>query len=276
MLLNLSSLGWSSLAFGLPGISSLLWLPKNPRNASRIPLLVEWSVSVLSSECKLFIQHSFSSTSHGPCHVQFSRWVNSDSLRPHGLQHARPPCPSPTPGGYSNSCPLSQWCHPTISSSLFPFSSCLQPFPASGSFPMSEFFASGGQTIAVSASLSVLPMNIQDWFPLGWTGWISLQSKVLSRVFSNTAVQSISSSVPWYIYHIMSQNGKKQVLKFVLPLNWENQRTGLPYGLRNPWPLRNYLMWFMCPVQHNIWNIFQVTNQLLSMILALETNEWAK
>ena len=171
---------------------------------------------------------------------------------------------------------LSQWCHPTISSSLFPFSSCLQSFPASGSFPKSEFFASGGQSIEVSASASVLPMNIQDWFPLGWTGWISLQSKVLSRVFSNTTVQSISSSVPWYIYHIMSQNGKKQVLKFVLPLNWENQRTGLPYGLRNPWPLRNYLMWFMCPIQHNICDIFQVTNQLLSIILALETNEWAR
>ena len=115
--------------------------------------------------------------------------VISDSLRPHGLQHTRLPCPSPTPEAYSNSCPLSQWCHPTISSSVIPFSSRLQSFPASGSFLVSQFFTSGGQIIRVSASASVLPMNIQDWFPLGWTGWISLQSKGLSRVFSNTTVQ---------------------------------------------------------------------------------------
>ena len=120
--------------------------------------------------------------------VQFSRSVMSDSLWPHGLQYARPPCPSPTPGVYSNSCPLSQWCHPASSSSVIPFSH-LQTFPASGSFQMSQFFASGGQNIGVSASTSVLPMNIQDWLPLEWTGWISLQSKGLSRVFSNTTVQ---------------------------------------------------------------------------------------
>ena len=120
---------------------------------------------------------------------QFRRSVVSDGLRPHGLQHTRLPCPSPTPGAYSNSCPLHWWCHPTISPSVIPFSSCLQSLPASGSFPMSQFFASGGQTIGVSASASVLPMNIQDWFPLGWTGWISLQSKGLSRVFFNTTVQ---------------------------------------------------------------------------------------
>ena len=121
--------------------------------------------------------------------VQFSCSVVSDSLRPHGLQHVRPPCPSPTPGVYSNSCPLSRWCHPTVSSSVIHFPSHLQFFPTSGSFPMSQFFASGGQSIGVSALASVLPMNIQAWFPLGWTGWISLQSKGLSRVFSNTAVQ---------------------------------------------------------------------------------------
>ena len=121
--------------------------------------------------------------------VQFSRSVVSDSLRPHGLQHARLPCPSPTSWAYSNSCPLSWWCHPTISSSVVSFSSHLQSFPASGSFPMSQFFASGGQSIGVSASESVLPMNIEDWSPLGWTGWISLQSKGLSRVFSSTTVQ---------------------------------------------------------------------------------------
>ena len=121
--------------------------------------------------------------------VRFSCSVMSDSLQPHGLQHARLPCPSPTPRVYSNSCPLSRWWHPTISSSLSPFSSCLQSFPASGSFQMNQLFTSGGQSIGVSVSISVLPMNIQDWFPLGWTGWISLQSKGLSRIFSNTTVQ---------------------------------------------------------------------------------------
>ena len=120
--------------------------------------------------------------------VQFSHPVVSNSLGPHGMQHTRPPCPSPTPGVYSNSCPLSWWCHPTISSSVIPLSSCLQSFPASRSFQLSQFFASGGQTIGVSVSASVLPMNIQDWFPLGLTGLI-LQSKGLSRVFSNTTVQ---------------------------------------------------------------------------------------
>ena len=116
---------------------------------------------------------------------QFSHSVMSSFLQPHGLQHARLPCPSPTPRAYSNSCPLNWGCHPTISASAIPFS-CLQYFPASGSFQMSQFFALGGQSIGVSASASVLPMNIQDWFPLGWTGWISLLSKGLSRAFSNT------------------------------------------------------------------------------------------
>ena len=125
--------------------------------------------------------------------VQFSRSVVSDSLRPHGLQHARLPCPSPTPGAYSNSCLLSRWCHPTISSSVVPFSSRLQSFSASGSFPMSQFFTSGGQSTGVLASASVLPMNSQDWFPFGWTGWISLQSKGLSRVFSKPQFKSINS-----------------------------------------------------------------------------------
>ena len=114
--------------------------------------------------------------------VQFSCSVVSDSLRPHESQHARPPCPSQTPTVYSNSCPLSQWCHPTISSSVIPFSSCPQILPGSGSFPMSQLFAWGGQSIGVSASTSVLPMNTQDWSPSGWTGWISLQFKGLSRL----------------------------------------------------------------------------------------------
>ena len=120
--------------------------------------------------------------------VQFSHSVLSNSLWPHGLQLARSPCPSLTPVVYSNWCP-SSWCHPTISSSVVPFSSHVQSFPASGSFQMSQFFASGGQSIGVSPSTSVLSMNTQDWFPLGWTDWISLQSKGLSRVFSNTTVQ---------------------------------------------------------------------------------------
>ena len=120
--------------------------------------------------------------------VQFSCSVVSESLQPHELQHARPPCPSPTPGIHPNQCPSSRWYHPTISFSVVPFSFCPQSFPASGSFQMSQLFASGGQTIEVSASASVLPMNTQDSSPLGWTGWISLQSKGFSRVF-NTTVQ---------------------------------------------------------------------------------------
>ena len=136
----------------------------------------------------MLLQMAFSS-------VQFSHSVVSDSLWPHELQLVRPLCPSPTPRIYPNSCPLSQWCHPTILSSVIPFSSCLQSFPASRSFQMSQLFTSGGQNIGVSASASVLPMNTPDWSALGWTGWISLQSKGLSRVFSNITVQSINSSV---------------------------------------------------------------------------------
>ena len=132
----------------------------------------------------LFTLYSVQSSS-----VQFSHSVVSNSVQPHGMQHTRTPCPSPTPRIYPNSCPLSWWCHPTISSSVVPSSSSPQSFPASGSFQMSQLFTSGGQSIGVSASASVLPMNIQDWSPLGWTSWISLQSKGPSRVFSNTTVQ---------------------------------------------------------------------------------------
>ena len=132
--------------------------------------------------CKWSVRKYFSS-------VQFSHSVVSDSLWPHESQHARPPCPSPTPGVYPNPCPLSWWCHLTISSSVVPFASCPQSCPASGSFPMRQLFASGGHIIAVSVSTSVFPMNTQDWSPSGWTGWISLQSRGLSRVFSNTTVQ---------------------------------------------------------------------------------------
>ena len=129
----------------------------------------------------------------------------SKSLQPHGPQHTRLPCPSPNPGAYSNSCPLSRWCHPTISYSVVPFSACPQSFPALGSFQMSQFFKSGSQSTGGSASASVLPVNIQDWFPLGWTGWISLQSKGLSRVFSSTTVQKHQSLwlllIIWLIFY---------------------------------------------------------------------------
>ena len=134
----------------------------------------------------------------------------SNFLWPHGLQHAKLPCPSPIPGLYSNSCPLSQWCHPTVSSSVIPFSFCLQSFPTLGSFQMSQFFASGGQSIRVSASASVLPMNTQDWSPLGWTGWISLQSKGLSRVFSSTtgSVLQLSAFFIVQLSHPYMMTGK--------------------------------------------------------------------
>ena len=161
--------------------------------------------------------------------VQFSRSVMSDSLQPDGLQHARLPWPSPTPRAYSNSCPLCRWCHPTISSSAVPFSSCLQSFPASGSFQMSWFFVSGGQSIRTSASASVLPMNIQDWFPLGWTSLISLKSKGFSRVFSNSTVQKhqFFSAQPslWsgsYIHTLLEKN----IAFFNIYKNVQNQEKG--------------------------------------------------
>ena len=141
--------------------------------------------------------------------VQFSHSVVSDSLWPHGLQHARLLCLSSTPRAYSNSCPSSQWCHPTNSSPVVPFSSGLQTFPALGPFPMSQFFASGGQSIWVLASASVLPMNTQDWLPLGWTGWISLQPKGLSRVFSKTTVFWYSAFFIVQLSHSYTTTGKK-------------------------------------------------------------------
>ena len=136
-----------------------------------------------------WIRHTWFLSSASFRAVQFSHSVKSNSLRSYGLQHTRLHCPSSSPGVYSNSCPSSRWYHSTISSSVVPFSSYLQSFPASGSFQMSQFFTSGGQSNGVSASASVLPINIQDWFPLGWTGWIFLLFKGLSRVFSNTTVQ---------------------------------------------------------------------------------------
>ena len=146
-----------------------------------------------------FIEHIFLQFSS----VQFSHSVVSDSLRPHESQHARPPCPSPTSRVHSNSCASSQWCHPAISSSVVPFSSCPQCLPASGSFPMSQLFAWGGQSIGVSDSASVLPMNTQDWSLLGWTGWNSLQSKGLARVFSSTTQTTALSNSFLHLNYII-------------------------------------------------------------------------
>ena len=145
-------------------------------------LTVFFFFKATSNSCKFFFFFFFAS-------VQFSHSFVSDSLQLHEPQHVRPPCLSPTSGVHSNPCPSSRWCHPAISSSVIPFSSCPSSFPASGSFQMSQLFTSGGQSIGVSASTSVLPMNTQDWSPSEWTGWISVQSKGLSRVFSNTTVQ---------------------------------------------------------------------------------------
>ena len=151
--------------------------------------LRELSFEVLCFPCKIG-EFVFFLDSHSISSVQFSSVPQSCPSLCDPMDCSMPgllPCQSPTPRAYSNSCPSSQWCHPTISSSVIPFSSCLQSFPASWAFPTSQFFASGGQSIGASASASVLPMNIQDWFPLGWTGWISLQSKRLSRVFSSSS-----------------------------------------------------------------------------------------
>ena len=147
------------------------------------------------------------------CSVQFSHSVMSDSLRPHESQHARPPCLSPMPGVHSGSCPSSWWCYPTISSSVIPFSSCPQFLPASGFFPLSQIFAWGSQSIGVSALASVLPKNTQDWSPLGWIGWIFLQSKGLSRVFSNTTVQK---------HQFFSTQLSPQSNSHIIPDYWKN------------------------------------------------------
>ena len=165
----------------------MLWKVNETRNSDVWGSLeVIWSnegISSVTTPRSCFYLNTFRDKELNTISVQFSHSVVSDSSWPHGLEHVRPSCPLPTPRVYSNSCPLSQWCHPTISFSVVPFSSCLQSFPKSASFQMSQLFASGGQSTGVSASALVLPMNIQDWFPLGWTGWISLLSRGLSRVF---------------------------------------------------------------------------------------------
>ena len=151
--------------------------------------------------------------------VHFSRSVMSDSLWPHEPQHARPPCPSPTPGVYPNPCPSRWWCHPTISSSVIPFSSCPQSPPASESFPMSQLFPWGRQSIGVSALTSVLPMNTQDWSPLGWTGWISLQSKELSRVLYFTWKHRSGWLKFTYFYQYFSNNFLNMIFKLLF-ITW--------------------------------------------------------
>ena len=162
-----------------------------------ISFRMDWlDLLAVQGTLKSLLQHHSSKASI----IQWSAFFIVQLFATPWLEHARPPCPSPTPGAYSNSCPLSQWCHPTIPSSVIPFFSWLQSFPASGSFQMSQLFASGGQSIGVSASTSDPLMNTQDWSPLGWTSWISLQSKGLSRVFFNTTVQHINSSVLSFLY----------------------------------------------------------------------------
>ena len=177
---------------GLTGLISMLY---------KGPSIIFFSTTIQKHQF-FTVQPSLWSNSH----IHTCCWVTSvvsDSLRPHGLQHARLPYPWLTPGACSNSCPLSWWCHPTISSFVLPFSSCLQSFPASGSFQMSQFLASGFQSIGVSASASVLSVNIQDWFPLGWTGWISLQSKGLSRVFLFPQLKKLSRRLLGVLKHLI-------------------------------------------------------------------------
>ena len=172
-------------------MSPLVWRNQLSLMVSYMDPWRQWTEKPWTFKCK---------SGGGSLPFQFTSVAQSClTLRPHGLQHARLPCPLPNPWVYSNSCPLSQWCHPTISSSVVPFSSCLQSFPASGSFPMSWFFTSGSQNIGVSVSASVLPMNIQDWFPLQWTGLIFLQSKGLSRV-PIPQFKRISSSALSFLY----------------------------------------------------------------------------
>ena len=192
---------------------------------------------MINAEIRLIIV--FVAKSGEALSVQFSHSVVSNSLRPHELQHTRPPCPSPTAGVYPNPCPLSWWCHPTISSSVILFSSCPQSFPASGSFQMNQLSTSGGQSIGVSAWTSVHPMNTQDWSPLGWTGWISLQSNGPSKVFSNTKVQN--SSVLSFVYRPTLTSIHRKEPRFALlnsiasptTLSQDEKKTDVTPGMQN-------------------------------------------
>ena len=201
---SLSHSHWSSLPSFLHGSSLHMPIPQQKSLHPSFSAHFTWAIST----CLLLSTFSEKSalsllSSENPLiigSVQFSHSVVSDSLQPHELQHVRSPCPSPTPRVHPNPCPSSRWCHPTISFSVIPFSSCPQSVPVSGSFQMSQLFTSGGQSTGVSASISVLPMNTQDWSPLVWTGWISLQSKGLSRVFSKPQFKSINSSALSFLY----------------------------------------------------------------------------
>ena len=196
----------SSFCFSNGGILSLfeanpsvLWDLQSVFLSSSLSLSLSLSLPL---SLPFYPHHSISILCHQSLlySVQLGHSVASNSLRPHGLQHTRLPCPSPTPRAYVNSCPLHRWYHPTISSSVVPFSSHLISFPASGSFPMSRFFTSDGQSIGVSASASVLPMNIQDWSPLGWTSWISLQSKNSQVSYPTPQFRNINSLVLSFLY----------------------------------------------------------------------------
>ena len=223
----------------------------------RQPLRTSSVISSFDSEDANLKEGDFSS-------VQFSHTVMSDYLWIHGLQHARLPCPSPTPKACSNLCPSSRWCHPTTSSSIVPFSSCLQ----SGSFPMSQIFASGSQSIEVSASASVLPMNIQDWFPLGLTGLISLQSKGPSRVFSNTTVQK---------HQIVTKRGplEKGMANHFVFLPWEPHEQYEKASLLLPCKLSSSVQFFlMVHTYINVWCLFSWLHtvwQILGSCTSLQT-----
>ena len=217
-MLPLQRMGVQSLVRDWDPASCTAW----PKHEKRMTVAAPFRRTPKSGRGDVWSAHTVS---------QFSCSVVSNSLGPHGLQHPRPPCPAPAPGVHSDSHLSSQWCHPAISSSVIPFSSCLQSFPTSGSFLMSQFFTSGGHSIGVSASASVLPMTIQDWFPFGWTGWISLQSKGLSRVFSNTtvlihncwAVYQWDSQTPWtqkQVWIFQAKQGMKGVRPGQVRFEW--------------------------------------------------------
>ena len=237
----------------------------------------------LPSTWSLFLKLSRSSNTRGVWEtVTAKRSFRSCSvsqshptLRPHGLQHSRPPCPSPTPGAYSNSCPLSAWCHPTISSSVVPFSPCLLYFPASGSFQMSQFFASGGQSIGAPASASVLLMNIQGWFPLGWTGWISLQSKGLSEVSNQSSKASVLLCSAFFIVqlshpyvttgktivltrwtlHKLKERGQQDVLGSSFVIRWLGTHLPMQGAHVRSLIWKDFTCWGAArPVSHNYWS----------------------
>ena len=214
--------------------------PPTPSYPSRLSQSTEFELTASYSKFPLATYFTYGSAYVSMfSSVQFSLLVVSNSLQPRGLQHARLPCPSPTPGACSNSCPSSWWCHPTISSSVIPFSSCPQSLPASGSFPMNRFFTSGGQSIGVSASASVFPMNTLDWFPSGWTGSISLQSKGL-QCFSVTLSFHPSLS---FLHHVHISVLYIWVTIAALQISFSVPSSRIPYIFVNVWYLF-FSFWF--------------------------------